>query len=407
MRVVHVDESNLKGTAQSSFRIHSGLREAGIDSLIVTRRDNMGGSDVLSGNRSVSRALSLIKPYIDSLPLRLYPNKSPFTINWVPGRLPTQINELDPDIVNLHWIGRGFLRIEEIKKINAPIVWRFPDMWPFTGGCHYSFDCERYTKSCGSCPALGSNTEYDISRIGWKRKKRILNLSNITPVVTSDWLQSVAEQSSIFDGTEIKKIPNAVDTHVYKPIEQERAREIANLPKDKKILLFGAVNPSSNPRKGYDKLTDALSKLEGKYSTDELECVVFGSREITDPDTKFNFSVRGKLLDERSLAILYSAADVFLMPSIAEAFGLTVIESLACGTPVVAFEETGPGGLINHKKTGYLAKFGSPSDFCEGIQWVLKADHENLRTNARKVAQDRFDREKVTEQYRSLYAELA
>jgi len=225
--------------------------------------------------------------------------------------------------------------------------------------------------------------------------------------VTSDWLQSVAEQSSIFDGTEIKKIPNAVDTHVYKPIEQERAREIANLPKDKKILLFGAVNPSSNPRKGYDKLTDALSKLEGKYSTDELECVVFGSREITDPDTKFNFSVRGKLLDERSLAILYSAADVFLMPSIAEAFGLTVIESLACGTPVVAFEETGPGGLINHKKTGYLAKFGSPSDFCEGIQWVLKADHENLRTNARKVAQDRFDREKVTEQYRSLYAELA
>jgi len=275
-------------------------------------------------------------------------------------------------------------------------------MWAFTGGCHYDEECGAYVDSCGSCRVLGSSKDNDFSSYLLKRKLASYSKhKNLTIVGLSRWLASCAEQSRLFKKNKVVCLPNPIDTSVYLPLEKTVARELLRLPLDKKLILFGAMAATSDPRKGYKELCEAL----GLLNSDDTELVVFGSSSPKIPDS-FNFKIHylGQLYDDATLRVLYSAADVMVVPSIQENLSNAIMESLACATPVVAFDVGGNGDMVEHKENGYLAKSFDTTDLAEGIEWILNApNYEQLSANARNKVLLEFDSKVVSKKYMKLY----
>ncbi len=394
------------GAARAAYRLHGGLQRIGVDSQMLVRDKRSHDRTVISGKTKIAQ----LGANLDGLPLHLYPTRPMFSPQWFPDAIAPKIAELSPDIINLHWLCGGYLRVETIAQFNKPLVWTLHDMWPFTGGCHYSQECDRYTKSCGACPQLNSSKNCDLSHWVWQRKAKAWKGASLTLVSPSVWLAECAKSSSLFQDTRIEVIPHGLNTEKFKPVAQQTARELLNLPQDKQLVLFG-VTPSAtgDPRKGFHLLHAALQKLSQSGWQDRLELVVFGSSQPEKPpDLGFKTHYLGQFHDDISLALVYSAANVMIVPSIQEAFGQTASESLACGTPVVGFNGTGVKDIVNHQQDGYLATPFEIEDLAQGIVWVLEDSdrHQKLRDRAREKAQQEFTLELQAHRYLSLFSEL-
>jgi glycosyltransferase involved in cell wall biosynthesis len=319
------------------------------------------------------------------------------------------VAKIAPDIIHLHWIRGGFMQIETVAKLKQPLVWTIHDTGDFTGGCHVIGECDRYQVSCGACPQLNSDHEQDISRWIWQRKAKAWKNLKITLVSPSRWLAECARSSPLFQNLPIEVIPHGLDTQKYRPISQHSAREILNLPQDKKLVLFGAIQATSDRNKGFHLLQPALQQLSQSAWRDNLEIVIFGASQPEKPiDLDFKTHYLGHLHDDISLATVYSAADVMLVPSLQESFGQTASESLACGTPVVAFNATGLKDIIDHQQNGYLAKPYEAEDFAQGINWVLENEQrlQKLSFYAREKAEREFTLELQARRYSALFQEI-
>jgi glycosyltransferase involved in cell wall biosynthesis len=410
-KVLHVNAFDIfYGAARAVLRLHRGLRQSGLQSLVFVQ-NKRGDDKYIAGPQSkLAKILAVFRPYIDQIPLYLYPKRSPvpFHTQWFPNRFLSSLNTVGPDLLHLHWICDGFIRLETLRRIRKPIVWTFHDMWAFTGGCHYSDECTGYLDSCGRCPQLKSRREADLSRWTWKRKKKAWKDLNLIIVTPSAWLGECARNSPLFRNTPVKVIPNAIDLQVYKPGNQSMARTFLGLPQDQRIVLFGAIGATTDSRKGFQFLKPVFERLRETEKPRFIDLVIFGSSEpMNPPDFGFPTSYIGKLYDDVSLSLLYTAADVMLVPSIQEAFGQTASEALACGTPVVSFNTTGLRDIIDPMSNGYLARPFDVSDFADGIAWIL-ADKDRWRTlseNARKKAVVKFGALTVANKYIQLYEE--
>lgn len=349
-----------------------------------------------------------IRPTLDSLLVWPYKNKSQtlFSPAWLPfGSIANKINSLNPDIVHLHWINAGFLSIKDLSKIKAPIVWSLHDMWAFTGGCHYDDSCGAYKANCGNCKVLRSTRQKDISRRIWNLKRKIYSkIPNLTIIALSKWMMNEANKSSLFKNTRVVNLPNPIDTTLFKPIDKEVCRNLWGLPKDKTLLLFGAMNATSDTRKGFERLSDALSKLK----KDNLELVVFGSSKPQKaPPLSYKIHYLGHVNDDVSLTTIYNAADVMIVPSLQENLSNAIMESLACATPVVGFDIGGNSDMIEHKKNGYLAAPFDSVDLAFGIEWIIENSARfKLSENARQKVEDCFDSRKLSQRYLEIYTEI-
>jgi glycosyltransferase involved in cell wall biosynthesis len=407
------DPKGAAGAARAAYRLHQGLLKLGINSKMLVQDKRIDDPTVISSPNQVARKMGKYRPLLDALPLNLYPNRQRhpvlFPLQWLPNTVTSQITALNPDIINLHWICDGFVPIEALSKFNKPIVWTLDDMWAFTGGCCYSQECDRYTKSCGNCPVLGSNKAFDLSRWVLQRKAKAWQNLNLTIVTASNWLAECAKSSFLFQNTPIKVIPYGLDIGTYKPTECQRARNLLSLPQNKQLVLFGAIAATNNKRKGFHLLQPALQKLSQSGWKDKIELMVFGASQPENPvDLGFKVNYLGKIDDENKLALLYSSADVMIVPSIEEAFGETASESLACGTPVVSFDSTGLKDIVEHQKNGYRAKCFSCDDLANGIGWVIenKERHQKLCDRAREKAEQEFTLELQAGRYLSLFNEV-
>ena len=297
------------------------------------------------------------------------------------------------------------LRYDDIIKIKAPIVWSLHDMWAFTGGCHYDENCQGYKTSCGNCKVLGSSKENDLSKKIFKSKeKKFPKINNLTIVGLSRWIHNCSKESILFKNKKIVNLPNPIDTNIFKPYNKKMARELWELPQNKKLILFGAMEATSNPRKGFAELSEAIKKLQ----TIDFELVVFGSNKPgIIKDFVFKTHYLGSLEDDRTLANLYSAVDVMVVPSLQENLSNAIMESLACGTPVVGFNIGGNCDMIEHKKNGYLALPYEPDSLKSGIDWVLNSKNYNqLCQNARAKVMIEFDSVVVSKDYMRLYEDI-
>jgi glycosyltransferase involved in cell wall biosynthesis len=423
MKILHLNTSDTSGgAARAAYRIHKGLQGLGIDSKMLVQ--TMSGDDktVIGPVTKAKKGLALLRPTLDSSVKKLFPGESKtfFSPAWLPfSDIPSQIKSIAPDIVHLHWICDGMLRIEKLKRINKPIIWTLHDMWAFTGGCHYNEKCDRYKNECGCCFQLESKKKKDISHWVWKRKKKAWENIDLTIVTPSKWLARCATKSSLFKNRRIEVINNGINLQQYKTINHFMARKILNLPKDKILILFGAMSATTDKRKGFHLLHKAMNKFNSFPLASHTKLVIFGSsKPYKESDFGLETIYLGQLHDDISLALLYAASDVFICPSIQDNLPNTIVESLSCGTPCVAFDIGGMPDMIDHKINGYLARPFDPEDFAMGIDFVisggqnLKLEHmdnhkiQDMKTMARKKAVNNFCIKKVAIQYSNLYKDI-
>lgn len=326
--------------------------------------------------------------------------------------ISNQPDVLNADVLHLHWTNGGYLSVRDLKKLfesGKPVVWTLHDMWAFTGGCHYSGECNHFISKCGNCWMLRDAGDNDLSFSGWLRKADLLKAAkNMVFVTCSHWLADVARTSSLLKDFRIETIPNPIDTAIFSAKDTTAARTKWGINPKSKIILFGAANIMDR-RKGISYLMDALNDLKNNYdNVQDIEIVIFGKNKSFDTGL-FPFKVYevGIISSQADLAELYSLADVFVSPAVEDNLPNTVMEALACATPVVAFNTGGIPDMVEHLQNGYLAEFKSATDFAAGIHYVLDGERRDfLSINARQKVVDTFTNEKVAEQYIAVYQSI-
>ncbi len=412
MKILIISKNeNEGGAARSANRLYKSILNNKEEEEEVNYFVDIKVSDdynVINLQSKLSKIKRVIKEQYDQIRVRLYtnrfrrvfsPNKTIFTSDLI-----DKILEINPDIVHFHWINEAMIDVRDLKKIKKPIVWTMHDSWLFTGGCHLPYDCQKYIDKCGACPALGSNKNNDLSYKIFRTKESQFHQIKLTIVTPSTWLRNCCSASKLLKQRKIHVIPNPIDIDVYKPIKKNIAKEIMCLPGNKKILVFGASEATSDVNKGFSQLTEAIYKLNMKNI---LLIVVGGCRPHNAPPFQYETIYLGRFSDELSMTIAYNCADVVIVPSLSENLSNTIMESLACGVPVVAFDVGGNSDLIEHKLNGYLAKPFDTTDLKDGIEWVLdSSDYQGLCHYSRQKVVHEFASAVISKRYMDLYKEV-
>lgn len=406
MKILHINTTDIVGGAGiAAYRLHSALRQERIESFMLVQHKKSDDKYIIKNNSF--RYTNKLRTEIDYLPFRFASNKKTkiFSVAWLKSNITKIIHEIKPDIIHLHWINNGFVKIEELKKFNIPIIWSLHDMWAFTGGCHYDAECGNYKTDCSECPILRKNSKLS-SKIFSRKEKIYKQIKNIHINGLSKWLANCASESSLLSEKTVHNIPNCIDINEFYPISKIEAKKQLSLPKNKKTILFGAIGGTKDERKGYDLLESALKKMETKS---DKSLVVFGSHN-KQKTTKYGFELHflGHISDKKQMQLVYSAADIIVVPSRQENLSNVVLEALSCGTPAVTFDIGGMSDMIEHKKNGYLAKAFDTNDLLKGINWVLKnQNYEEITKNAHQIIKNKFTYSIVAKQYIEVYKNIA
>lgn len=408
MKILTVSATDRVGGAGiAAYRLHRALLRSGQQAqMLVWRKVSADPSVVRLGERlrlrqRIQRRLAASRHRRRLLRNPRQPDAAYWSSNQFSYPIASTINDFEPDLVHLHWIGDNFLPIAELSRIKAPLVWTLHDMWAFTGGCHYAGDCRRFDADCGRCPQLLHPGSNDMSARIAREKQRAWAQLPLTVVCPSRWLAERAAGSVVLRDKRIEIIANPIDHDIFKPLDKSTARRAFNLPLDRQLVLFGAVGGTSDPRKGFAYLREALGGLEAR---DGVEVAVFGAETIDAPELDLPLHNMGQLRDELSLNLLYNACDVYVLPAQQDNLPNTVMESLASGTPCVAFDSGGLADLVQHQENGYLAKAKDPVDLLRGIQWTLA---QSWYADAlHQQSRERYSFQRISDQYLRLYRSL-
>ncbi len=407
MKILHLVAGDLSGgAARGAYWLHHALLDLGVASEILTNSRNVSQYTHVHSiaERPVSKLKSMVRTQLDRLPASLYRHRKRwiFSTGLVGYNFTGTPQYKDADVVHLHWINSGFVNMAHLAKVDKPIVWTMRDMWPMTGGCHYAVECEKYKDGCGCCEQLASHGKYDLSRLILKRKIKKMP-SKLIVVGISSWLRDCARKSKIFRDFDVRAISNNIDSFLFSPVDKKTAKKLLDLPDDKKVILVGAQN-LRDPWKGFGLYLDSLRYL----NKEDYLLLFFGSVDkYTLNDLGFASKSLGFLHDSLSLRVAYSAADVFVSPSTMEAFGKTIAEAMACRTPAVCFDATGPADIVTHKIDGYKAVPFKAQDLACGIEWVVNnASYDSLCVRARDKVVKKIDSRVVAMKYIDLYNEI-
>jgi glycosyltransferase involved in cell wall biosynthesis len=344
-------------------------------------------------------------------------NDTAHSISWPNTGLLKELNRSDADIIHLHWLGNTTLSVEEIGRLQKPVVWTLHDQWVFSGAEHYgplpplqnNRPVEGYYRSNRSAGDRGP----DLCRWTWERKRRIWR-KPIHLVVTSKWLEESAVDSALVGRWPLQRIPYPLDLRQWNPVPKAAARQALGLPLEVPLILFGAYAGLRDRRKGGDLLIEALKQLRqlpSGHPASRVELVTFGPAEKIGELCVDQLPIHqfGSLGDTLALRILYSAATLMAVPSRLEAYGQTASEAQACGTPVVGFANTGVADVIEQHVTGALAPEITAESLAYTLAEVLNQEPRQLRAMglaARKRAEVLWQPEHIARRYCELYREI-
>lgn len=376
-KVIHIQYSP-DSTGRAALRLHRAFLEAGLESSILsllpgTTEENgikyLGKKSVLVGKLDYKIQKFLTRNTNKQFGLFTFPV------------FGTDITEIDivkqADVIYLHWVLWGLLNlrnIETLAKTGKPVIFFMHDMWPITGGCHHSFSCLKYKDQCKDCQVFTVKTRWDFALHGFRRKSILYSkYNNLYFVAPSRWLHECAKQSQLTKNNPVFYIPNIINPGLFKPFDKKVAKHILNIDPAHHVIAFGAVGVDS-PYKGWSYLKKALDMIHEEPEQINVTVLIFGSGFDANVMNQIPFNVKyvGFIKDELSMSLIYNAADVFVAPSLAEVFGYVILESLCCGTPVVAFNVGGIPDLIKHKGNGYLSKYKDADDLANGIRFCLE-----------------------------------
>lgn len=314
----------------------------------------------------------------------------------------------EADVVAVYWINGAFISPEGLAAIDKPLVWRLSDAWPFTGGCHYPGACDGFERACGQCPQLRRPAVDDASHRLWRRKQDAWRALDLTVTAPSRWMADLARRSALFSGRRIEVIPTGVDLECYRPMDRSAARARWGLPQNKSLVVFGAMSPTDDIRKGYRELQQALGVIARGPLAPRVLAVVFGSDSPLPSGMPIPVMSLGRLQGDEALAAAYNCADVVVVPSLEDNLPNVALEAIACGTPVVGFDVCGMPEIVRHRWNGYLVRNIDGAELAEGIRWVLDDVNRlgQLRRNARAIAEELFDLGVQAGHYRDLYEHL-
>jgi len=330
----------------------------------------------------------------------------PFSDDRTPYRFH-DLNALQPDIINLHWVANfvDYRHFFQECVGTTPVVWRLSDLNPFTGGCHYDQGCGRYKSKCGACPQLGSEQENDLSRAVWERKKEAfdsIDTNQLHFVAQSEWIKDQVQASPLTERFPATVIPNGLNPDLFQPRDTEGLRSALEIPREHRIVLFVAQS-AQNHRKGFDLLSDALASLDA----DSVTLLSIGGNE-PDLGTALPHTHLGTIESDLLLSVFYSLADLFVIPSRQDNLPNTVLESMACGTPVVGFDTGGIPDMVRPGETGWLAETGNVRALRQAIEQALADDaaREQRGQRGRAVVENEYTLERQARRYRRLYEKL-
>lgn len=395
---------NAGGSGRSAYRIHTGLRQLGQRSRMLVGQKVTADSDVDTVYGSMAGKVSNFAA--DAATTRVGLQYLLVPSNF---RVRSHPWTSEANVIQLYNTHGGYFSHRLLPRLSEsrPIVWRLSDMWPMTGHCAYPGACDRWQTGCGKCPDLSSYPPLpvDTTAMLWKIKDRVYARSNITVVAPSSWIENMARRSPLLQRFDIRRIPNGLDLSIFRPMERSVARDILDIDRCRKVILFSAHGVDDNPRKGSADLIEALNRLPCSQDCVLLLCGEGGR----DWHQKVDMPVKvlGYIADDRMMSIVYASADVIVLPSIVENLPNGVLEAMACGIPSVAYETGGMKDAVKHMETGYLARHADIDDFVRGISQLLGDDQlrEDLGKRALKLIVRKFEKMQTARAFLDLYRE--
>ncbi|WP_214229491.1 glycosyltransferase family 4 protein [Pedobacter sp. B4-66] len=417
MKVVHLNtyEGN-GGAGRACLRLSDALNASGVDSKVMVYlqfKESLKTGTFSKGPFAKAGAVFniLSERYLSKAVSKAV--KTPFSLQWFGTSVVDHPTVQEADIIHLHWVNHGFLSpkfLAEIDELEKPVVWTFHDSNAFTGGCHVRYSCENYFKECGNCPLLRWSGKNDFSHRTWLRKKKAYSEFNFHIVAPSKWMANSVKLSSLLGFRETTVIPNTIETEVFKPYVKSEAKKILKIDPSKFVLMSGFMPSKNDKHKGTSYLIDALNDLATRPGIikENIELVIFGNKDNAEmPEFPFKTTFLGTINNDAHLAKCYSAADAFITPSLEDNLPNTVMESLACATPVVAFKTGGIPDMVRHLENGYLADYESSEDLATGMEWLYHDENApEIQKEARRTILNHFSEQVIAEKHLLLYQSL-
>lgn len=297
------------------------------------------------------------------------------------------------DLVHLHWMSFFADYDSFFSSIpdRVPLVWTLHDMNAFTGGCHYSGGCERFSSGCGSCPQVENQHAGDVSDLSFRTKRRALKGKSIHVITPSQWLSDLARRSEVWPaGTTFNTLHYGLDLDLFQSVSKQQARSELGIVGEKTLIAFGAEDVTCQ-RKGVQHLLPALKQLEDKRA---VECLMFGSGKLDLSDDLPLLYQLGYVDSLKRQSLIYSAADIVVVPSLEDNQPQVGLEALACGTPVIGFNAGGIPEYVRPGETGLLAEVGDSADLSKQIGWLVSHvdERQEMGVRGRKMMEQEFEK---------------
>ena len=422
MKIAQFNTFPYGGAATAAKRIHQRLRSKNVDSRFYYHRNEKKAVEDTSFEQlsftppkyglftgAVQRRLGrrrqkeVYEQFNDHIAMR-QPGQETFSMARLPEPTLLDWKSINADVVHLHWISffADYPSFFGSIPNQVPIVWTLHDMNAFTGGCHYSNDCSRFNFGCGGCPQITNSNPKDVSASTFEVKQNSLKQKNLHIATPSDWMRELAMNSKIFPTqTSFQTIRLGFDLKTFHPIDKKTAREALGIDTDAVLIGFGAED-INNRRKGLQHLIPALENLN---TQNKVESIVFGSGEIKSSSGQPKVNHFGYVDSEEKQALIYSAADLVVVPSREDNQPQVGLEAMACGTPVVAFDAGGIPEYVRDGKTGLIANLGDEAHLAERISTLV--DNTDARLNmgrkSRLMMEREFEVNRQSQRYLELY----
>ncbi len=409
MNIVQINTHDFAGGAgKLTYQLHQQFQILEHTSKIIAATKSTRDPQVIKLNS---------RPWVNTIKMRF---ENFVSLQYVFRRFPfNSLNDeviQSADVINLHDIIGGFFNYIALPKLSSsiPVVWSLHNMWAFTGHCSYSYGCERWITGCYQCPLLKLEgeeigligpepTKIDFTKLIWNIKKALFSRSQLCIVTGSIWMKNLVEKSILAGQSKIVHIPDAANIDVFRPVDKKFARASLNIPTDVPVVMVYATN---NPRKGLQYAINALEKLDAEnrpwiVSVGQLDA-------LQHLEEKFHIRDVGYLQSDIVRNLCQNAADLLLLPTLADNLPLTILDSLASGTPVISFDVGGVPDAVRHMETGYLAKYKDANDLANGIRILLDDDTQRLKMSkrCREIAVAEYSLELQAQRYVQLYESL-